>query len=162
MKMKCLNLCGRFVSRAFVLAALAAFGTVGSHTTQAASSQEAQVTRIIKDVNVLGANKAARPAVLNDHIGPGTGVRTGADSRAELTFNDLSITRLGENTVFSFNGAARTVQLGSGAVLVEAPPNSPAVHVNTPAFSAGISGGTGMIEFHLGGLSKIVILEGQG
>ncbi len=161
MKINSLNLAGGFRPHA-AACALFWLGGVALHPAFAASDQEAHVTRIIKDVNVLGANKAARPAVLNDHVGPGTGVRTGADSRAELTFSDLSITRLGENTVFSFNGAGRTVQLGSGAVLVEAPPNSAAIHVNTAAFSAAVSGGTALIEFHLGGISKILILEGQG
>ncbi len=160
MEINCLNLVGRFVARTRLAAWLVLISVAVCHPVLRA--EEAQVTRIIKDVNVLGANKAARAALLNDHVGPGTGVRTGADSRAELTFSDLSITRLGENTVFSFNATGRTVQLGSGAVLVEAPPSAAAIHVNTAAFSAAVSGGTGMIEFHLGGVSKILILEGQG
>ncbi len=134
----------------------------GLNAVFAENAQEARVTRIVNDVKLVGASAAARPAVLSDPVKPGNGVRTGADSRAELTFQDLSITRLGANTVFSFNGAGRTVDLGGGAVLVEAPPNSAAIHVNTAAFSAAVSGGTGLIEFHLGGVSKVLILEGQG
>ncbi len=128
----------------------------------AENAQEARVTRIVKDVQLVGGNAAARPAALSDSVRPGNGVRTGSDSRAELTFSDLSITRLGANTVFSFNGAGRTVDLGGGAILVEAPPNSAAIHVNTAAFSAAISGGTGLIEFHPNGISKVMVLEGQG
>lgn len=128
----------------------------------AENAQEARVTRIVKDVQLVGGNAAARPATLSDQIRPGNGVRTGTDSRAELTFSDLSITRLGANTVFSFNGAGRTVDLGGGAILVEAPPNSAAIHVNTAAFSAAISGGTGLIEFHPNGISKVMVMEGQG
>src|SRR4051794_19918058 len=136
-----------------VLGLASAFGEV---------AQEAKVTRIVNDVKLLGGNAAARPATLSEAVRPGSGVRTGADSRAELTFQDLSITRLGANTVFSFNSAGRTVDLGGGAVLVEAPPSSAAIHVNTAAFSAAVSGGTGLVEFHTGGISKIMILEGQG
>lgn len=144
------------ISLALVLA-----GVVGTHSLFAETAQEARVTRIVKDVKLVGG-AAARPAVLSDQIRPGSGVRTGADSRAELTFSDLSITRLGANTVFSFNGTGRTVDLGAGAILVEAPPNSAAIHVNTAAFSAAISGGTGLIEFHPNGISKVMIMEGQG
>ncbi len=157
-----LNLRRGVLSRVRIFVALVCLGLVPGASSLLSAAQDAQVTRIIKDVNVLGGNKASRPATLNDRIGPGTGVRTGAESRAELTFGDLSITRLGENTVFSFNEAGRTVQLGSGAVLVEAPPSSPGINVRTAAFTAAVSGGTGLIEFHLGGVSKIVILEGQG
>jgi ferric-dicitrate binding protein FerR (iron transport regulator) len=123
------------LSLAFLLVGLGSW-----HPAFAENVQEARVTRIVKDVKLVGGNAAARPAVVSDQVRPGNGVRTGTDSRAELTFSDLSITRLGANTVFSFNGAGRTVDLGGGAVLVEAPPNSAAIHVNTAAFSAAISG----------------------
>ena len=145
------------MSLALVLACL-----VGCNPAFAENAQEARVTRIVKDVKIVGGNAAARAAALSDQVRPGNGVRTGTDSRAELTFQDLSITRLGANTVFSFNGAGRTVDLGGGAVLVEAPPNSAAIHVNTAAFSAAISGGTGLIEFHPSGISKVMVLEGEG
>ena len=59
---------------------------------------------------------AARAAIVNDNVGAGTAVRTGTDSRTELTFADLTITRLGANTIFSFNEGARQVDLNGGNI----------------------------------------------
>ena len=58
-----------------------------------ADSREARVTQIVHDVRVLPSRAAARPASINESVRQGTGVRTGGDSRAELTFNDQSLTR---------------------------------------------------------------------
>src|SRR5437868_1180130 len=66
--------------------------------------QEARVTQVVKDVKLLPSQAAPRPAVVSDQIKGDTAVRTGVDSRTELTFTDLTITRLGANTVFSFKG----------------------------------------------------------
>ena len=87
--------------------------------SHAAELRSARVTQIINDVKLLPGQAAARTAVVNESVSTGTAVRTGADSRTELTFLDLTITRLGANTIFSFNGAARQIDLGSGAVLVQ-------------------------------------------
>ena len=46
-------------------------------------------------------------------------IRTGRESRAELTFTNATITRLGANTIFSFSEGARAFDLASGAILLE-------------------------------------------
>ena len=122
----------------------------------------ARVTQVIKDVKLLGAQGAQRSAAISDDVGEGTAVRTGTDSRAELTFTDLTITRLGANTVFSFNAGARQLDLGGGAVLVEVPRNAAAVKINTAAVTAAITGGTALFEYHKGMPAKLLILEGKG
>src|ERR1035437_2516013 len=66
---------------------------------RAASADEARVTRVIREVNLLPSQAKPRPAALNDKVRDGTGVRTGDASRSELTFPDLTIERLGSNTV---------------------------------------------------------------
>jgi hypothetical protein len=78
-----------------------------SAVAAAAELRAAHVTQIINDVKLLPGQAAARAAVVNDSVDAGTAVRTGADSRSELTFLDLTITRLGANTIFSFNEGAR-------------------------------------------------------
>src|SRR4051794_2572975 len=80
----------------------------------AAEKEDARVTQIVRDVRVVPSRATARPASLNEAVGQGTGLRTGSDSRAELTFADQSLTRLGANTVFSFDQGARNVNLNSG------------------------------------------------
>src|ERR1700686_5291943 len=82
-----------------------------SAVAAAAELRAAHVTQIINDVKLLPGQAAARAAVVNDSVTADTAVRTGVESRTELTFSDLTITRLGANTVFSFNGEARQIDL---------------------------------------------------
>src|SRR5438270_12633761 len=128
----------------------------------AAELKAARVTQIINDVKLLPGQAAARAAIVNESIGVGTAVRTGVDSRTELTFSDLTITRLGANTVFSFNGEARQIDLGSGAVLVQVPRNGAEAKIRTAAVTAAISGGTALFEAHKGLPTKLLMLEGIG
>src|SRR5260370_3462256 len=88
------------------------------------SEPEGHVTAIFHDVQLLPEQADARPAALNDKVSNGTALRTGDDSRSELTFGDLTITRLGENTIFSFNQAGRSVPLDPGSILLYVKKNS--------------------------------------
>src|SRR5882762_2798374 len=133
-----------------------------SAVADAAELRAARVTQIINDVKLLPGQAAARAAVVNDSVGAGTAVRTGMDSRSELTFSDLTITRLGANTVFSFNGEARQVDLGSGAILVQVPRSGAEVKIRTAAVTAAITGGTALFESNKGLPTKLVMLEGIG
>src|SRR6266498_735364 len=122
--------------------------------------QQARVSQVIQDVRLLEAQGAPRPAVVNAKVTQGMGVRTGVESRAELTFTDLTITRLGANTIFSFKQGARELDLTSGAVLLEVPPKAPAVKVSTSAVTAAVTGGTALLA--TGPPTKFMVLEGIG
>jgi len=133
-----------------------------SVVANAAEFRAARVTQIINDVKLLPGQAPPRAAVVNDNVGAGTAVRTGVDSRTELTFSDLTITRLGANTVFSFNEGARQVDLGSGAILVQVPRNEAEVKIRTAAVTAAITGGTALFESNKGLPTKLLMLEGIG
>ena len=72
----------------------------------------------IRYVSLLGFD------AVNDKVREDTSVRTGGESRSELTFADLTIARLGADTIFSFNKAGRDDQLDGGSVLLRVPKNS--------------------------------------
>jgi hypothetical protein len=78
----------------------------------------------VRDVKVLPEEAEARPAAMNDKVGAGEAVRTGDASRSELTFPDLTISRLGANTIYSFNRAGRDVSLTNGSILLRVPKGS--------------------------------------
>ncbi|PYK56588.1 MAG: hypothetical protein DME48_00730, partial [Verrucomicrobia bacterium] len=122
--------------------------------------QQARVSQVIQDVRLLESHGGPRPAAVNDKVTQQMGVRTGVESRAELTFTDLTITRLGANTVFSFKQGARELDLTSGAVLLEVPPKAPAVKISTSAVTAAVTGGTAL--FATGPPTKFMVLEGIG
>jgi hypothetical protein len=123
--------------------------------------KEARVTQIIKDVKILGFKSPARPAELNDEVRENTALRTGDESRSELTFEDLTITRMGANTIFSFNKAGRSGTLGSGAVLLRVPKDSGGAEFRTGAVTVGITGTTIIFESTREGRDKLTVLEGS-
>ena len=122
--------------------------------------RSARVSAVIRDVRLLPSNAAPRPAAVNENVGLGTAVRTGIESRAELTFADLTVTRLGENTIFSFNEAARELTVTKGAILLEVPSKAPAAKISTAGVTAGVMGATAL--FATGPPTKFMMLEGIG
>jgi hypothetical protein len=102
--------------------------------------KEAKVTQVIQDVKVLPSNASPRPATVNDNVHQGTAVQTGVQSRSELTFKDQTITRLGEKTIFSVGEGARSIDLGSGQVLLYVPKKSGGAKVKMGPVTAAITG----------------------
>jgi hypothetical protein len=125
----------------------------------AAPLQEARVSQVIQDVRLLKAH-GARPAVVNDKLTLERALRTGKESRAELTFADLTITRLGANTIFSLKARTREVDLTSGTVLLSVPSGAAPVRANTTAVTAAVTGGTALLG--TGPPTKFMVLEGIG
>ncbi len=125
-----------------------------------AASDEARVTRIVHDVKLLPSDGKAKPAALDDRVSDGTGVRTGTASRSELTFVDLTIERLGSNTVFSFNRSGRSVHLDNGSMLLRVPKDSGGANMSTAAVSVSVTGTTVILESARGGRNKLTVLEG--
>jgi hypothetical protein len=109
---------------------------------QAAAGElkEAQVTQVIQDVRLLPSNASPRPASVNDRVHEDTAVRTGAESRTELTFTEQTLTRLGAQTIFSFKGGTRTLNLKSGSILLSVPKNSGGGQIKTGTVTASITG----------------------
>ena len=126
----------------------------------AAPLQEAHVSQVIQDVRLLEAHRAARPAAVNDKVTMGRAVHTGKESRAELTFTDLTITRLGANTIFSLKAGAREVDLTSGTILLAVPSGAAPVKANTTAITVAVTGGTALLA--TGPPTKFMVLEGIG
>ncbi|PYJ26209.1 MAG: hypothetical protein DME90_12290, partial [Verrucomicrobia bacterium] len=122
--------------------------------------KEARVSQVIQDVRLLEAHGAPHPAAVNDKVIFGSAVRTGVESRAELTFNDLTITRLGANTIFSFTAGARQAELTQGTILLQVRQNAPPVRANTTAVTVAVMGGTAMLS--TGPPAKFMVLEGIG
>ncbi|HKS37953.1 MAG TPA: FecR domain-containing protein [Verrucomicrobiae bacterium] len=129
----------------------------------AASLTESTVTEIIKDVNLLPANAtAASPAKLKDLVKAPDRVRTGAESRTELTAPDNTITRIGANTVFSFEAKDRVLNLEKGSLLFHSPKGAGGGTIKSGGASAAVLGTTLIIAATDNGGFKVIVLEGQG
>jgi hypothetical protein len=133
----------------FIAAASAFIWTISIATSaRGVELRAARVTQVVNDVKVLLEKPAPRPVALSDVIRHGAAVSTGTQSRSELTFNDLTITRLGANTTFSFKEGTREMNLIDGAILFQVPKGSGGATIRTAAVTAAITGTTGIGEFH--------------
>jgi hypothetical protein len=124
------------------------------------ANHAARVTQVIREVSLLPIDAATRRAVLNEIVPETSAVKTGGDSRAELTFTDLTITRLGANSLYSFKKAGRSVELKNGSVLLRVPKNSGGATILSPAVTVGITGTTVIFENVRGGGARLTVLEG--
>ena len=127
----------------------------------AASQKEPRVTQIIREVKLMPSDKDARPAEVNDRVPEDTAVRTGDKSRSELTFADLTISRLGANTIYSYARGGRNIDLGGGSVLLRVPKDSGGASVRSSAVSVAVTGTTLILESARGGRNKLLVLEGS-
>jgi hypothetical protein len=103
---------------------------------------------------------AERAAKIGDTIQGTRTLSTGRKSRAELTFNDNTIARLGANSVFSFKPGSRDIDLKSGYLLLHTPKGQGGAKITTPSAAASVLGTTIMLAALPGGGMKLVVLEG--
>jgi mannose-6-phosphate isomerase-like protein (cupin superfamily) len=127
----------------------------------AAQRKGGRVSQVVRDVNLLAPHAAARAAHLNDSVIEGSAVRTGVDSCAELTFADLTITRIGANSIFSFEENGRNMNVENGAILLRVPKDSGSARIRSSALTVGITGTTVMFEHHRRTYTKLIVLEGS-
>jgi len=127
----------------------------------AADLRQATFTQVIKDVSVVSSG-AKTSAKLNDTFVNPDIVQTGPDSLAELIAADKTVTRIGANTIFSFTGKGRDVNLQEGSVLFHSPKGKGGGTIKTKAASASVLGTTIVVTATVGGGFKAIVLEGKG
>jgi len=119
---------------------------------------QARVTAIIHKVDLLPTSAAQHPAALKDTVREGTVVRTGGDSRAELTFDNQIVARLNANALFNFKRKS-DCDLVQGAVLIQASNGAKGIKIHAANVAAVISGATAVFEYQPR-IFKLVVLEG--
>src|SRR4051812_45085717 len=88
----------------------------------AADLKESKFTQVVNDVKVIAAaDKTQKAATVNEMFKMPDMILTGPASRAELVAEDKTITRVGANTIFSFDAATRTIGLEKGTLLFHSP-----------------------------------------
>ena len=125
-----------------------------------AFADDPHVTQLVREVSLLPSGAPARRAILNETVRETTAVKTGGNSRAELTFADLTITRLGADTLYSFRNGGRRIELNDGSTLLRVPKDSRGATILSSAVTVGITGTTVIFENIRGGASRLTVLEG--
>ena len=133
------------------------------YAAAAAPLDRSTFTEVIRDVNVLPATSdTATPAHLNDVLKAPDRVRTGPSSRAQLTAPDQTITLVGANTIFSFQGGSRTLNLEQGSLLFHSPKGIGGGMIKSGGAAAAVLGTTLIVVATPNGGFKVLFLEGRG
>ena len=120
--------------------------------------EEARVTETINIVSLLRQLRQPQPAAVGDVIKGQTALKTGGESRAELKFPDLTITRVGANSLFRFYAGGRDMTLDGGTMLFYSPKGEGGGKVQAGAVTAAVTGSAFMI-MNLSPVIKVVGLE---
>ena len=119
--------------------------------------ERAAVTKTINAVSVLPGNTKAVPG---DVITKDLALKTGGDSRAELEFHDLTITRVGANALFRFLAGKRHIILDGGTMLFHAPKGAGGGKVEAGAITAAVTG-TDFLISNINKRVKVICLSGK-
>lgn len=129
----------------------------------AANIESSTITQVVKDATVLQpATKGKKPARVNDIFSVPNVLRTGADSRVEMIADDQTVTRVGANTIFSFEPQKREINLEKGSVLFNSPTGKGGGTIRTAAATAAVQGTTLIVVTTQNGGFKTLLLEGRG
>ena len=139
----------------------------------AAPLKQATVTQTYNEVKVVAPTRGDRAAAAGEKIEGDQGLRTGQASRAELEFQDKTLTRLGANTIFNFENGTRDLSLEQGTMLLQVPKGAGGAKIRTAAITAAITGTSILLEYtpdfnpppgskkkKKKGYVKVIVLEG--
>ena len=154
-------------ARPGTLLALAAVSIAATLAARAATPyREATVTRTQNKVSygaVKDARSELRPAAVNDIVRASNFLQTETDSRAELKYEDGSLVRIGQNTIFSFEAITRTLSLNKGSMIFYVPKGSGGANIKTPSLTAAITGTIGKVsQNYIAILEGVIILKPSG
>ena len=128
----------------------------------AADLRESTLVQVVNEVKIAPPQAAEKEARANDIVRAPDRIRTGAKSRAELKAPDNTLTRIGANTVFSFEQSGRTLNLEKGSVLFHSPAGRGGGTIKSAGASAAVLGTTLVVAATPDGGFKCILLEGKG
>jgi hypothetical protein len=137
-------------------------GVFAALTSHAIDLKQSKVTQVVNDVQIISAaDQRQKAATVNDLFSMPDILRTGASSRAELMAPDETVTRVGANTIFSFDPANRTLDLQQGSLLFHSPHGKGGGTIHTGSATASVLGTTLIVVTTPNGGFKVLDLEGQ-
>jgi hypothetical protein len=128
----------------------------------AADLRESTLVQVVNEVKLAPPQAAEKDAKANDTVRAPDKIRTGAKSRAELKAADNTLTRIGANTIFSFEPSGRVLNLEKGSVLFHSPAGRGGGTIKSAGASAAVLGTTLIVASTPDGGFKCILLEGKG
>jgi hypothetical protein len=131
-------------------------------TSYAVDFKQSKLTQVVNDVQIISAaDQTKKSATVNDIFSMPDILRTGAASRAELVADDQTVTRVGANTIFSFDPASRTIDLQQGSLLFHSPHGKGGGTIHTGSATASVLGSTVIVTSTLNGGFKVLAIEDE-
>jgi hypothetical protein len=131
-------------------------------TSHAIDLKQSKITQVVNDVQIISADsQQQKNASVNDVFSMPDTLRTGIASRAELVAADETVTRVGANTIFSFDPASRTIDLKQGSLLFHSPHGMGGGTIHTGSATASVLGTTLIVTTTPSGGMKVLDLEGS-
>jgi len=131
-------------------------------TSHAIDLKQSKLTQVVNDVQIISAaDQKQKTASVNDIFTMPDVLRTGAASRAELVAEDETVTRVGANTIFSFDPANRTIDLKQGSLLFHSEHGKGGGSIHTGSATASVLGTTIIVVTTRNGGFKVIALEGE-
>ncbi len=127
----------------------------------AAPLKSANLSTVVNDVKVSEKSSGTKSATTGQKLNGSSTVLTGRNSRAELSFADKTVTRIGANSVFRFGETSRDLAIDKGSFLLQVPKNAGGAKIRTATVTAAITGTTTMIESSPGKWFKFIVIEGE-
>jgi hypothetical protein len=124
--------------------------------------KQSKVTQVVNDVRIISAaDQKQKSATVNDMFNMPDILRTGTASRAELVAADETVTRVGADTIFSFDPASRAIDLKQGSLLFHSPHGKGGGTIHTGSATASVLGTTLIVVTTPNGGMKVIDLEGS-
>ena len=142
------------------IALLLGFGCLAVVSTgYAADFKQAKVTQVVNEVQIISADQTKKNAAVDDFFKIPDILRTGPASRAELVAQDDTVTRVGANTLFSYDPANRTIDLKQGCLLFSSPHGKGGGSIHTGSATASVLGSSLIVSATLNGGFKVICLQ---
>jgi hypothetical protein len=136
--------------------------SLSSEANQPIPFAQAKITQVVNDVSIIEKTSLQKgAATINQQFMAPDFLETGRRSRAELVTEDGTITRVGSNTLFSFEPTKREIQLKQGSVLFHSPTGMGGGQIVTDAATAAVVGTTLIVAATSDGGFKVLCLEGK-
>ncbi len=157
------NMYGLFLLRKRILQSLGGLTVFASlFQARALPIDHAKITEVVNQVTVLDPQSwNAKPAKTDEMFRAPEIMKTGAQSRSELVADDQTITRVGADTLFSFEPHERVINLEQGSILFQAPSGRGGGSIRTAAATASVLGTTIIVVTTRNGGFKLLVLEGN-
>jgi len=143
----------------YIPALLSLAFAAGVARSGASTLQGGRFTQVVHDVRIAEQGGSLKRVGSNAEVRSGV-IHSSAESRAEITFGDQSVVRLGDKTEVGIDSQSRGIELKSGAVLTQVPTGVGSTTLKVRDIVATATGTTLVVEYSPDQYAKFISIDG--